>query len=479
MACHVTADFIFTGAGFESGQVLSIGDDGRVLALGSPPPGGAPAGILRLAGRVLLPGMVNAHSHAFQRAIRGRVERPGPDDFWSWRTPMYDAALRLTAPEIEVVSRLAFIEMLKAGVTSVGEFHYLHNRPDGAPPNDETEDPDDAVLRAAEAAGIRITLLRAAYARAGFARSTDPMQRRFVERSPEIFLARLERLAARWRSRSPRVTFGVAPHSVRAVDGAWIETLADFARRHAGDRALTDASFLPLHVHAGEQPREVREAVDEHGAPPILALERAGLAGLPYTAVHAIHVNDEEIAALSRPGVTVAACPVTERNLGDGAAPIPRFLAAGVRLCLGSDSQAEINQFEEMRTLEYNERLKQGRRILLLPPGARTPAEGLFACATVHGAGALGLAAGTLVPVPGAATPWADFYTVDLSHPTIAGADADPDTLLDAVVFGASPAAVRDVCVAGDFVVRDGHHRIEDETVREFRLVMRRLCGRP
>jgi formimidoylglutamate deiminase len=423
----------------------------------------APAGaqVVSLPGRVLLPGFVNGHSHAFQRVLRGRTEYLAAgherDDFWSWREAMYAAAAALSPEDLYVVSRQAFLEMALAGVTTVGEFHYLHHQTDGAPYADEHE-LALRVVAAAREVGLRIVLLRVAYARAGFQAAPNSRQRRFIDGDPTTSLRRTADLAARLKG-DPLTAVGLAPHSVRAVPKSW---LLEFAR---------DWNLGPLHMHVAEQPGEVNACLAEHQRRPVELLDDVGLLSSRFTAVHAIHIERGEVERLSRAGATVCACPSTERNLGDGVVPADELLEARVPISLGSDSQAHIDLLDEARQLEGHLRLVRQRRNVLDPRRGQPEGLGrrLLECLTRFGATSLGVSAGALSPGESA-----DFVTLALSHPSLVGA---PVGLEPAVAFGAASAAVRDVAVAGRFIVRDGHHASEEAVARDFDACVRRLMA--
>jgi formimidoylglutamate deiminase len=288
--------------------------------------------------------MPNAHSHAFQRGLRGRAERPAGDaagdDFWSWREAMYALANGLEPDSIEESSRAAYEDMAAAGYGAVGEFHYVHHRPDGSSYEDQNA-MAKATARAARAAGLDIVLLPAAYARAGPNRPPEPRQRRFCDPSAEAFLARVDELRA-WAGTQAGVSVGLAAHSARAVPADWLEAIA----------AHSEKQGLVRHVHAAEQPRELDEVRAEHGCSPIELLERTGFLGPLASVVHAIHVSPRDIELIWASGTTVVSCPTTEGNLGDGHPPLLRFRDAGVPLAIGSDSQVRIDPFEEARELE-------------------------------------------------------------------------------------------------------------------------------
>ena len=394
---------------------------------------------IRLRGRALLPGMVNAHSHAFQRVIRGRTEhrsQHSTDSFWTWREQMYAVANSLEPDEIYAVSHMAFLEMALTGITAVGEFHYIHHSPDGSPYSDPNL-LEREVIRAARDVGIRIALLRVAYARAGYQTEANPQQIRFIEDSPDVYLKNLEQLLD---VNDDMAWIGVAPHSVRAVPLDYLKTIIAFANEHE----------LPVHMHVAEQPAEVSACIAEYGRSPVALLETEGLLSKRFTAVHAIHVTPKAIAALARGGAFVCACPTTERNLGDGVVPVDAYFDAGVRVSLGTDSQIQIDLLEDARELEYHLRLQKMERNVLEPMLAQR----LFDCATINGAASIGFDGGRIKP--GAP---ADFFTVDLNDLSIAGASVDD--LLTNIVFSLSRTAVRDVVVGGRRIIDNGKHQTD------------------
>jgi formimidoylglutamate deiminase len=286
--------------------------------------------------------MPNAHSHAFQRGLRGRAERveEADDDFWSWREAMYSLAGELEPDSIERASRAAYEEMAAAGYGAVGEFHYVHHRPDGQP-YDDPNAMAKATARAARGAGLQIVMLPAAYARAGPGKPPEPRQRRFCDASPEAFLERVDALTT-WADTQEGVSVGVAAHSTRAVPAEWLEAIAEHSETHG----------LVRHVHAAEQPRELEEIEAEHGCSPIELLERTGFLGPLASVVHAIHVSERDIELIWASGATVVSCPTTEGNLGDGHPPLLKLRDAGIPIAIGSDSNVRIDPFEEARELE-------------------------------------------------------------------------------------------------------------------------------
>lgn len=448
------SDATFTQGRFEP-RALRVDANGLCASAGQ---------AVSFPGRLVLPGLVNAHSHAFQRVLRGRTELRAEgreaDDFWSWRERMYEAATTLTPEQLYVVSRQAFIEMALAGITTVGEFHYVQHQPDGTPYDDESL-LAKTVIQAARDVGLRIVLLRVAYARAGSQVEPNPRQRRFIDANVELTLKRVEALRAATKG-DALVSVGIAPHSVRAVPKAWLETIA---------KSVTNG---PVHAHVAEQPAEVKACLAEHGRRPVELLADVGLLSNRFTAVHAIHLDENEVKLFAESGSTVCACPSTERNLGDGVVPADALINAGVPVSLGSDSQAHIDLLDEARQLEGHLRLVRLRRAVLFPSNPTSPRDGalgatLLQCATAAGARALGTTAATLAE----GTP-ADFITLDRDHPSLIGV---PDEALpSAVALAASSAAIRDVAVQGKLIVRDGQHPLADESARAFKALMRTLA---
>jgi formimidoylglutamate deiminase len=445
-------DLVYTDRRFQS-NVAVICDD-RIVRIC--PREEAPDAI-RLKNHALLPGFVNAHSHAFQRVIRGRTEHRSQhsgDSFWTWREQMYAAANRLTPEEIYIASRMAFLEMALAGITAVGEFHYLHQAPDGTPYSDPNL-LEREVIRAARDVGIRIALLRVAYARAGYQREPDPQQIRFIESSPDVYLKNLEQLLAAPELKNGEAWVGVAPHSVRAVPLDYLKTIVEFAK----------ARGLVVHMHVAEQTAEVEACIEEYRRSPVALLDTEGLLSEKFTAVHAIHVTPKAINGFARTKANVCACPTTERNLGDGVVPVDAYFNAGVPVSLGTDSQIQIDLLEDARELEYHLRLQRVSRNVLAATDDTDEsglARRLFECATTSGATSIGFDGGTIEP--GAP---ADFFTVDLDDPSIAG--SSPDNLLANIVFSLSRTAIKDVVVGGRRIVADGRHAQQDGIVSAFR----------
>ncbi len=421
------ADKTLLGERFVRGARVEVGADGRIGAVRSGPPSAAePAVTDRLPGRALVPGLVNVHSHAFQRGLRGRGETfpTGAGSFWTWREAMYGLVQELDPPACQKLCLAAFREMRAAGVTSVGEFHYLHHAGSG-----DDFSFDEAVLAAAAEAGIRIVLLETFYATGGISQSLEPAQRRFRTTTPEIYWRQMEHLAGHL---DPALqSLGAVAHSVRAASIETIAELAAEARRRK----------LVVHMHVEEQRQEIEACVAAYRARPMeLLLDRLPI-GPEFTAVHGTHSTAGDLARFAATGANLCLCPLTEANLGDGIPNLPAFTEAGGHLALGSDSNNRISLLEEMRWLEYGQRLRFERRGVLRDEAGEV-VRGLWRAATLGGARSLGLPVGRIQP--GA---FADFVSIDLGAPCLAG--CDDDRLLTALVLGAGNEVVLETWVGG------------------------------
>ena len=374
---------------------------------------------------LILPALTTVHSHAFQRAMRGAAQRPRDasrtapgDDFWSWRGAMYRAASALDPASIERISRIAFRELRRAGVRTVGEFHYVHHQPDGTPYADRTA-MSEAVIRAAKSEGLRVALLRVAYHRAGPGRPAEPGQARFCDPSVDHVLRDVDALRAKYNN-DPDVRIGIAPHSVRAVPPQWIAELGAYAKRHA----------LPFHMHVAEQPREVDECMAETGKRPVELLDELGVLSESFVAVHATHLSAREASILGRARAFACVCATTEADLGDGLPDLGALRRAGARICTGIDSHVITDPIADLRALETLERLRTGKRVTFEPKRG-TPAEELWRSGSIEGAQACGFAdAGGTLRIP---------------RDHLALALAPDELLLDAVVFSGSSAMVEGV----------------------------------
>jgi formimidoylglutamate deiminase len=419
----IEADLVWTGRRFEPGLQVVAGDDGRIEAVTQ-----GRTATDRHPRSALLPGFVNTHSHAFQRGLRGRGERfpAGSGDFWTWREAMYSLVERLDERELFRLSVQAFEEMRDAGITTVGEFHYLHHAGDGT-----DYEFDRIVLEAAATAGIRIVLLQTYYATGGIGQPLSPAQRRFRSNSVDGYWKQMDQLASALDPHTQ--SLGAVAHSVRAV------TLEDIAALHAE----AQRRGLRFHMHVEEQRREIEECVAAYGRGPMRVLLDTLDIGGNLTAVHCTHTEPEDLREFLQAGGAVCVCPLSEGNLGDGLPllePVPVMVE---RLSLGSDSNARISSLEEMRWLEYGQRLRRERRgVLRSEEGEVAPV--VLDAGTAGGARALGIAAGRIE-----VGHWADLVVIDLEHPSLAGCEVE--TLADALVTGADNGIVRGTYVGGNW----------------------------
>lgn len=437
-------------AGWAADVTIHIDSTGRIAGIGPNKTSGRSG--------LVVPGMPNVHSHAFQRALAGRAERAGngPDSFLTWRERMYELSRRITPAEIEAIATLLYVEMLEAGYTSVCEFHYLHHGPGGTPHGDPAA-ASRALIRAAAAAGIRLTLLPALYMHSGFgAQLPEPSQAAFIH-TVRDYLALLGTLR---REESDTLRIGVAFHSLRAVAPEAIEEVLAW---RAGA-----APGSPVHIHVAEQLQEVHECETWSRRRPVEWLLDHGFVDEHWCLVHATHMSEAEIRSLAATGAVVGLCPTTEANLGDGLFPLADFLAAGGRIGIGSDSHVSVSPVEELRWLEYGQRLLLGRRNVAA--SATEPHSGarLVRAALAGGSRALGQQTGSI-----AAGHPADLVELNADHPLLRGGDGDE--LLDRLVFAGNRPLVANVMVAGRQVVRDGRHPLAASAAVAFAGVMDRL----
>lgn len=416
------ADWTWTGARFEAGVAVELGDDGRIASVGST--AGRPT--TRLERRALLPGFVNAHSHAFQRGLRGSGETFPRDkgSFWTWREAMYGLVSRMDAETLHRLTTACFREMLRSGITTVGEFHYLHH--------DHTNDGwafDEVVLDAARTAGIRIVLLETYYQEGGFGKALEPAQHRFQAHGVEPFFRNWDRL--RDAVDGSLASLGVVVHSVRAA------TVADLAAvcRGAADRGAV------LHMHLEEQWQEIHDCREATGGTPMALVLEHGVVDERFTGVHCTHTTPDDMARFLDAGATVCVCPLTEANLGDGLCDLGWIRERGGTVSVGTDSNARIDFFEELRWLELGQRLREEKRgVWFDERGAVAPR--LLQAATTSGARSLGVEAGTLE-----AGKLADCFTVDLDRAGLA--HVPPGGLDAALTFGVGAEVVDRVWVHG------------------------------
>ncbi|VXC87030.1 formimidoylglutamate deiminase [Sphingomonas sp. AX6] len=405
---------------------------------------------------VALPGMPNLHSHAFQRAMAGLAEVRGTSDdtFWTWREAMYRFVERITPEDLTAIAAMAQVEMLESGFTRVGEFHYLHHAPDGSAYADPAE-MGAALARAADETGIGLTLLPVFYAHSGFGGSAPGEgQRRFVTDLDGF--AHLLDASERAVASLPDAVVGVAPHSLRAVTPEALSTLA----------AMRPAA--PIHIHIAEQLREVEDCVAWSGQRPVEWLFDHNDVDRRWCLVHATHVEPGELAGIAASGAVVGLCPITEANLGDGIFPARAFWDAGGQFGVGSDSNVLIDMAEELRLLEYGQRLTQHGRNILAASGASTGTT-LFGASVSGGAQALGVAGGISV---GAS---ADLISLDPDHIAMTGRTRDG--WIDALIFAGGRAAIDRVWRHGASVVESGRHRARGAVEARYRKTLTRLLG--
>ena len=468
LAASLFAECALLPDGLRRAVRLEIGADGRFTAV---TPDASADGAERLRGPVL-PGLVNVHSHAFQRAMAGLAERsaaaPDPlapeaaaasqDSFWTWRQVMYRFLAALTPDDVQVIATQLYIELLAHGYTTVTEFHYLHHDPSGQP----YAQPAELALRlieAARTAGTALTLLPVLYAHSGFGGAAPlPGQRRFLH-DRDGYARLLGELHGRM-GHEPLLRLGIAPHSLRAVTPAEL--------RDAIAAIDTLDPTAPIHLHIAEQDAEVQACLRFTGARPVQWLLDQIDLGPRWCLVHATHLDDNEVDGLARTGAVVGLCPTTEANLGDGIFAGARYFAQGGRLGIGSDSNVCVDPFEELRVLEYSQRLLHQKRNVLVTGPDRSVGRELLTAALRGGAQASGQPTSAL-----AVGQRADLIVLDGDDPTLA--DRNDDTLLDAAVLGPGRELVRDVLVAGHWAIRDHHHPLAATTRERYRTVLRRL----
>lgn len=402
-----------------------------------------------------LPGMPNLHSHAFQRGMAGLAERRGPtgDSFWTWREIMYRFVDQMTPEDVRAIAALAYVEMLESGFTRVGEFHYLHHDL-GGERYDDIAQMSSAIVAAAAESGVGLTLLPVLYSHSGFgAQPPQPGQRRFILDIDGY--ARLIEGANRHARSLPDAVVGIAPHSLRAVSPQQLQGLAPLS---AG---------RPVHIHIAEQLKEVEDCVAWSGQRPVEWLLNNAAVDERWCLVHATHMTHAETAAMARSGAVAGLCPITEANLGDGLFPVEAFVEAGGRYGVGSDSNVLIDCAEELRLLEYGQRLtRRGRNMLARGTGRSTGAD-IHAAALVGGSAALGVEGGIAI---GRA---ADIISLDLDHPALAHRDGD--AIIDSFVFASGRSAIDCVWRYGDKLVSGGRHRARSRVVRDYHSALERL----
>jgi formimidoylglutamate deiminase len=442
MASKLHLETALTPQGWQRDVVVGV-EHGVITTVEAAGPGNnAGQGSADRISGVVVPGLPNLHSHAFQRAMAGLTERKGPgsmaeaDSFWTWREQMYRFVDRLTPDDLEAIATLAYMEMLEAGFTWVAEFHYLHHQPDGRP-YDNVAEMSERIVAAADTAGIGLTLLPVLYRQSGFlGKPPTPMQRRFLNDR--------ESYARLMETRVSGGLIGIAPHSLRAVT---TDDLAWAAETWRGQ---------PAHIHVSEQTREVDDCLAAHGKRPVDLLLDSVDVDAHWCLVHATHADAKEITRIAKAQAIAGLCPITEANLGDGLFDVPALLAAGGKFGVGSDSLVRISAADELRTLEYGQRLIHRQRNVLGDTG-RSTGRRLFEEALLGGAQAVGAPVGAI-----AVGQRADFVVLN--------ADGfSDDAALDAWLFTADNAAIKTVYRGGIPVVQQGRHRDRDAIVARYR----------
>ena len=443
MQSRLAFEYILTPRGMVRDQALVIGAGGRIERI-------EPRGAGPCDGFLAIPGMPNAHSHAFQRALAGYGEvaaATGGDSFWSWREAMYRLANRVTPEDMFIIAREAFWDMLRGGFTSVAEFHYLHHMPDGRPGAQMGR----AVAAAAREAGIRLRLLPVFYQQGGFGKPARDEQRRFIHGSVEDFCTLLEELHD--------VELGLAPHSLRAVPAESLPALIAATAKYMDGAA-------PIHIHISEQRREVEECQELYKLTPVELLAKHVKLGPRWNLVHATHASAAECDSIRKAGSSVVICPITEAYLGDGLFAADEFVSAGGQIAIGSDSNCRIDAIEELRLLEYGQRLRKEQRArLATAAGLGMP---LWTAACRGGAAALSHPSGAIE-----AGRFADLVVVQREAAALRGHDVD--TLMDALVIGGSRADIGDVYVGGERRVHAGVCHGQQESARAFNDAVKRL----
>ncbi len=425
-------------------------------------------------GRWIVPGMPNLHSHAFQRAMAGLAERRGDpaDSFWTWREVMYAFAGKLGPDDLRAIATQLYVEMLKAGYTQVCEFHYLHQQADGKAYADPAA-MSLALIEAAQEAGIGLTLLPTLYMTGGFdGRPLGERQRRFAH-DVDGYLRLLERLRL---LENAHLRIGVALHSLRAVPEDAMHAVLAGINGMPPSRSSAPGSMMPIHIHIAEQIGEVQDCMAVRNARPVEWLLDHAPVDARWCLVHATHLNDSELGRLAASRATVGLCPTTEANLGDGVFPLKNWLDAGGSLGIGSDSHISVSPVEELRWLEYAQRLLTRHRNVSASEAEPSTGTVLYGSALHGGSNASGMPIGSFIggdaELPSVGNR-ADLLVLDEASPLLAGRDTS--NLIDTWIFAGNSNLVRDVMVNGDWVVRDFRHRDEARIAARYRAVIARL----
>lgn len=444
--------------GWVRDALIEIGDDGNIARVSTGKPS---AGAESLGGPVI-PGMASVHTHAFQRAMAGLAERMGSpeDSFWTWREVMYSFLKRVGPEEAAAIAAQLYVEMLKNGYTAVAEFHYLHHKPDGRPYARRAE-MALAIAHSAQSTGMAITVMPSLYAYANFGEvALESGQKRFAS-SPDMILSMIEEIRAEFRG-SHDLHLGVAPHSLRAVSPAMLRDLI------AGLNVIDPDA--PVHMHVSEQVKEVNDCLSWGDQRPVQWLLDNMPVNSRWCLVHCTHVSMTEAERLAQSGAITGLCPTTEGNLGDGIFPFLRYREKGGRFGIGTDSNVSRSPVEELRWLEYVQRLTLRRRNITATPAQPSVGTNLWRDAASGGAQALGREMGAIAPGLRA-----DLVVLDDTHIDLEGRHAE--SLMDALIFNSGSCAVKNVMVGGKWVVRDGHHRDEAAIEARFRKLQKQMLA--
>ena len=447
----------FTDDGWISNSLISVSSAGVIESIVSDSEVTEDAEQIK---GTLLPAIANLHSHAFQRAFAGFSESRGQanDSFWSWRKIMYQFVDKLNPEQVFVIARQLYIEMLKAGYSSVAEFHYLHHSPSGKPYDDPAE-MSHQLVKAAQEVGIDLTLLPVYYRHSGFNdQQASAGQRRFIHQ-PDDYSRLLDSLFNHYQS-EPSIGIGMAPHSLRAVSTADIRQAIDVLDHY-------DAK-APIHIHIAEQMAEVNECLAHTGQRPVQHLYDNFDVNERWTLIHATHINEQETWEMAESGAVAGLCLTTEANLGDGIFPAPLYFEQKGSFGIGSDSHSSVSAIEELRLLEYGQRLKHQRRAVLCDEVTTSVGRTLFQGALAGGAQALGRKTGKV-----AVGYQADWLILDENNPSLFS--KTNDQILDAMIFATNSNPISTVFVAGRMVVKDGQHLLEDESLNAFRKVLKEI----
>ena len=454
------ANTAFVDNQWQNDVIVSI-DDGFItnVEIGCKEPS---AGIEKVHG-ALIPGMPNLHSHAFQRAFAGLAELRqngiAQDNFWSWRSTMYEFAKRLTPDQVGIVAEQLYIEMLKSGYTSVAEFHYLHHTQKGKPYKNVTV-MSDHVISAAKSTGIGITHLPVLYCYGGFGqRKPSSEQSRFAS-DLDNYAKIIDNLISKYKhDRSVKV--GCALHSLRAIDNGVLQNSIELTNQYDAE--------LPIHIHIAEQEKEVSDCLISSGHRPVEWLFERANVDHRWTLIHATHLSQEELESIAESNCVVGLCPSTEANLGDGIFPAAEFIELGGSFGIGSDSQITINPYDELRILEYGQRLKHQKRAMIATYKETSIGTSMVTRALKGGAQALGINAGAIETGMRA-----DLVVLDSESPTLIGKPLDQ--LFDCLIFAGHHGIVKDVMTSGNWQIKDGQHPREAETLSQFKKLMKSIA---